>query len=297
MKSKPSAETSEIAATDRGVSRSGNLAPSRRRVWKAVGEEGFTLIELLVVIVVVGILVGLLIPALARSRLRARVTLCANHGRQWAVAANLYAGDDVRGRFPAFQQPFQGRNPTAMLYPWMVNHAFVTNLGAYGLEPPLWFCPSRPGDWSRHQDHFRSVSGGKDIVSVADLSQAFIAASPNYAVLSYAWWVPRPVEGFENPYPSPGEGISRVQVGWPTRPDDPSTSIQPILSDAFWAAWDDDRKRLDYLGFGSMGHRASIFQSVQSLNVTFADGRVETRPAAKLQWQLNPGIGNFTFMY
>jgi hypothetical protein len=184
-----------------------------------------------------------------------------------------------------------------MLYPWMVNHAFVTNLGAYGLEPPLWFCPVRPSIWRQHQEHFRSVSGGKEIATVADLSQAFIAASRDYAVLPYAWWVPRPVEGFDLPYPSPGEGISRTQVGWPTRLDDPSVSVQPILSDAFWATWDEDRKHVDYTSYGGMGHRLSIFQSVLNLNVTFADGRVETRPRAKLQWQLNAGSGNGTFVY
>lgn len=277
--------------------RSGSVHQRAIRTWRKGRPSGFTLVELLVVIAVMGVLASLLLPAFARSRLRAKVTLCANHGRQWSIAANLYASDDARGRFPAFRQPFQGRNPTAMLYPWMVNHAFVTNLGAYGLEPPLWFCPARPSEWSRHQDHFRSLPGGRDIVTIADLGQAFIAASPNYAVIPYAWWVPRPVEGFENPYPSPGEGISRIQTGWPTRPDDPSGAVQPILSDAFYGTWDEGRQRVDYMGFGGMGHRVSLLSSVQSLNVTFADGRVETRPAAKLQWQLNPGSGNAAFMY
>ncbi|MBL9127446.1 MAG: hypothetical protein JNL97_07360, partial [Verrucomicrobiales bacterium] len=210
---------------------------------------------MLVVIAILGILAGLLLPSFARSRLRARVTLCANHGRQWAVAANLYAGDDARGRFPAFAQPFQGKNPTAMLYPWMVNHAFVTHMGGYGLEPPIWFCPARPREWQRHQEHFRALSGGRDIATVADLSQALVAASPNYAVVAYSWWVPRPVEGFENPYPSPGEGVSRLQTGWPTRPDDPSAAVQPILSDAFYGTWDEGRQRVEYMGYGGMGHR------------------------------------------
>ncbi|MCC6231088.1 MAG: prepilin-type N-terminal cleavage/methylation domain-containing protein [Verrucomicrobiales bacterium] len=259
--------------------------------------HGFTLLELVVVLAVIGILAGLLIPALARSRLRAKVTVCANHGRQWALAANLYATDDAQGRFPAFRQPFQGRNPTAMLYPWMVNHALVTNLGAYGLEPPVWFCPTRPEAWQRRQEHFRTLSGGRDLSTVADLSLALQAESPNYAVLEYSWWVPRPVEGFERPYPSPGEGISRIPVGWPTRVDDPAVSIQPILSDAFYGIWNEHRQNVEYLGYGSMGHRVSILSRVLNLNVTFADGRVETRPAAKLQWQLNPGNGDATFMY
>ena len=278
----------------------GRIASVRRREsgGRVAGfTRGFTLLELMVVLAVISVLAGLLLPALGRSRLRARVSECASQGRQWAVAANLYATDDAQGRFPAFKQPFQGPNPVAMLYPWMVNHSFVTNLGVYGLEPRLWFCPARPEAWKRHREHFRALSGGGNLVSLFDLSRAFIAASPNYAVLEYSWWVPRPVEGFERPYPSPGPGVSRMESGWPTRVDDPAVTVQPMLSDAFYGTWNEARTEVQYLGYSSMGHRVSIMSRVLNLNVTFADGRVETRSAAKLQWQLNMGQGSATFMY
>jgi prepilin-type N-terminal cleavage/methylation domain-containing protein/prepilin-type processing-associated H-X9-DG protein len=67
---------------------------------RQTGGAGFTLIELLVVIAIIAILAALLLPALNAAKARAYQANCISNLRQFAIAAQMYAGDN-RGELPA----------------------------------------------------------------------------------------------------------------------------------------------------------------------------------------------------
>lgn len=66
--------------------------------WHACG-DAFTLIELLVVIAIIGILASLLLPALAKSKQRAKESICVNNFKQLGAGFTMYA-DEHMDRFP-----------------------------------------------------------------------------------------------------------------------------------------------------------------------------------------------------
>jgi hypothetical protein len=113
----------------------------------------------------------------------------------------------------------------------------------------------------------------------------------NFALLNHDWWVPRTLDNSSTRlFPNPGQPstVTRTKDGWPQKLDDAVAVFQPIISDLTAA----EGVRVTNVARASGGHRFA--NSLRSVNHGYADGHVETRPRAIIQWQHS---GNWTTYY
>ncbi len=262
---------------------------SRRR-------RAFTLIELLVVIGVIALLTAIAIPALGAARIRSQAVACASNFHQLCLSSTLYSNDDHKGRLPSFVLPVESSALAKYhaLEPWFLPHSMITNMGNYGVLPHIWYCPARSG-WRDLNGRFALIHNGQSINTAQDLWQVYaVDLKAAMTPVDTCWWVPRGLENSSIVYPDSTLLQTRVREQWPASITDQSASLMPIASDWLVAGWDNARKVV-LRGTESGGH--AFAGKLRSCNVAFADGRVETRPSARIQWQLVSNPNDHVVLY
>jgi type II secretory pathway pseudopilin PulG len=287
---------------------------------RANNSPAFTLIELAVVIATITVLSVLLLPALAGTRYRDQLAMCTANCRQWGVGMITYASDH-NNYFP--NGPLPG---TAGEDPWDVANSFLPDMAAYGLNnPKTWFCPVR--SWTYQQDNsIIQAQLGHPLTTVTnDLGYLFayvakwpnpdfesLAGGNNYGgqvvqSAGYQPWNQRPWSGsipstiFPSIYLSNGNlnPNRNSPYEWLKKSSDPHAAVMPIVTDIIVS----NIKNVSTLNAQGLkailpgwGHPAgpSLMGSIQSDNLTFGDGHVETHQANAIQWRY---IAAFTSFY
>jgi len=290
-----------------------------------VGSRAFTLTELVVIIGVIALLGATLLPALASTKFRDQLAMCTANCHQWAMAMTTYSSDH-QGYFPNEPLPSSSGGD-----PWDVADSFITDMAQYGEnDPKMWFCPVR--SWSYAADNAvvqRNL--GHPLTSVTnDVGYLFayeatwpnpgfeeIAGGQNYGGLfvapaGYQPWVKRPIASVPPFFPSIYlNGVSGTlypyrnsPYEWLQKSSDAHAAQMPILTDIIISRPNmHSPGTLNALGLKAIalgqGHPAGGSQNgtIQSDNLAYGDGHVETHQASAIFWRYPANGATYTAFY